>query len=641
MNVKKDCIKRLSRRSLKASRKRNVIAVIAIAMTELLFTALFTVAMSINSSCRSNSSLNSIESIDLTAVLSVVSFLVLIALTGYLIISNIFYISVSEDVRFFGLLKTIGVTNRQLKTIIRRQALWLCAVGIPVGLLPGYGIGAALMPKIMAQTVYGANKSVIDTSPLIFIFSAVFAILTVLISSSKPSRIAARISPTEASKYIFTPQCKTNHSIVHGAKIHQMAFTNVQRNKKKTALVIISLSLSVVLMNSLVTFTNGFDMEKYVSNTICADFIVSNSDYFNFNPSNKFISQNDIDKIKSKTSHSLFGCGYAPTVETKTPNGCDAQIEGLDSDLLEKLNIVKGDLTPMLRGSENAIALQVDDDDSGNAIFSEDYPPIGSKQTVTYVYDGYYIDSRTGEKSNQSTPQEFLKYRIVKGNSVDYTVCAYVTVPNSMSYRYILGEGFSFVLPSTALKKDSNQNATALFCLFDSPNTSSEKETENYLKNLTFNNTELLYESKSTVKSDFTDFQDMFLTAGGVLCAVVGVIGILNFFNSIMTGIMSRKREFAMLSAIGMTNGQLKKLLICEGLLYALSSAAVALAFSAAIGPLTETFLTNMFWFFSPNFTILPIAISIPVFIFIGLLIPAIMYRNTQKHGIAEQLRDF
>ena len=60
-----------------------------------------------------------------------------------------FQISVAGDIRFYGLLKTIGTTPRQLKRIIRQQALLLCLIGIPAGLLLGYGIGAVLMPVVL------------------------------------------------------------------------------------------------------------------------------------------------------------------------------------------------------------------------------------------------------------------------------------------------------------------------------------------------------------------------------------------------------------------------------------------------------------------------------------------------------------
>ena len=124
------------------------------------------------------------ESMDAGTVLAIAAFLILVIFTGYLIIYNIFQISVTGDIRFYGLLKTIGVTPRQLRRIIRQQALLLCVAGIPLGMLLGYGVGALLTPVVMARTTFGAGITTISTSPLIFLFSALFALVTVQLSLS-------------------------------------------------------------------------------------------------------------------------------------------------------------------------------------------------------------------------------------------------------------------------------------------------------------------------------------------------------------------------------------------------------------------------------------------------------------------------
>lgn len=250
------------------------------------------------------------ESMDAATLLAIVAFLALVIFTGYLIIYNIFQISVTGDIRFYGLLKTIGVTPRQLKRIIRQQALFLCVAGIPAGLLLGYGVGAFLTPVVMARTTFGAGVSTVSTSPLIFLASALFALLTVMLSCARPGKIASKVSPVEATKYTETVKSKKKKRTTRGAKVYQMAFANLGRNKRKTVLVVISLSLSVVLLNILVTFTGGFDMEKYLAKQTCGDFIVSSTDYFRYNRSESYISQEQIEEIKANTRSSLSGCGY-------------------------------------------------------------------------------------------------------------------------------------------------------------------------------------------------------------------------------------------------------------------------------------------------------------------------------------------
>ena len=611
------------------------------------------------------------ESMDATTLVAIIAFLALVIFTGYLIIYNIFQISVTGDIRFYGLLKTIGVTPRQLRRIIRQQALFLCVVGIPIGLLLGYGVGASLTPVVMARTNLGVGVSTVSTSPLIFFASALFALITVLLSCSRPGKIASKVSPVEATKYTEFVRSKKKHRTTRGAKVHQMAFANLGRNKRKTVLVVISLSLSVVLLNILVTFTGGFDMEKYLAKQTCADFIVSSTDYFRYNRSGSYISQEQIEQIKANTSESLAGSGYqlmgaiswiseeawraeraryglSEMMEMElamaTRRGelvsAEAQIEGLDESLFEKLTLIEGDLTPLFHEDSNAIAMAVYTDDYGNVSTPDYYPSVGSTQTITYVEDAYYIDSRTGEKCNETTPQEYLEYYIAESRDVDYTICAYVTIPHSMSYRYGTF-GYRYILPVTRLAEDSQQDPIPLFWLFDTPDAAAEDAAESYLAELTADDLSLLmYESKTTLRAEFEGFQNMFLLLGGLLCAIIGLVGILNFFNAIMTGILSRKREFAVLQAVGMTNKQLKAMLVYEGLFYALCSALSALVLSFILNPLVGDLMENMFWFFSAKFTIVPVLLAIPIFALLGWLIPYVMYNHAAKSSIVDQLRD-
>ena len=129
----------------------------------------------------------------------IVAALILILLTGYLIIYNVFQISVAGDIRFYGLLKAIGTTPRQLRRIIRTQALILSLIGIPAGLLLGWLLGGVLTPVIVRQL--NGVAAVVSVSPLLFAGSAVFALVTVLISCRRPGRLAGRVSPVEAVRY--------------------------------------------------------------------------------------------------------------------------------------------------------------------------------------------------------------------------------------------------------------------------------------------------------------------------------------------------------------------------------------------------------------------------------------------------------
>ena len=137
-----------------------------------------------------------------TSIIAALAALLLIVFTGYLIIYNIFQISVKNDIRFYGMLKTIGTTGKQIRGMIRRQALLLSAVGIPVGLIAGYLIGKLLVPIVISATNADANAGItVSLNPLIFVGSALFVLITVLISTGKPGRIASGVSPIEAMRF--------------------------------------------------------------------------------------------------------------------------------------------------------------------------------------------------------------------------------------------------------------------------------------------------------------------------------------------------------------------------------------------------------------------------------------------------------
>lgn len=613
------------------------------------------------------------QSMDMSTVLAIAAFLALVIFTGYLIIYNIFQISVTGDIRFYGLLKTIGVTPRQLRRIIRQQALFLCLIGIPTGMLLGYGVGAVLTPVIILRTSLGVSAVTVSNSPFIFAASASFALVTVLLSCARPGRIAAKVSPVEATKYTEVAQTKKKGRSTRGARVHQMAFANLGRNRRKTVLVVVSLSLSVVLLNTLVTFVGGFDMEKYLESKTCADFIVSGTDYFRFNWAVEYISEDSIADIKANTTQTTAGCGYTlhgmgtqawmteeawrdiaegyypdelrETILKQAARRGDLvcekiQVEGLDEALFDKLTVLEGDLSSLLQEDSKTIALIVNTDDYGAPMIPKSYPAVGEKLTVTYVDDGYYIDTRTGEMCTDSTPEEYRQFYMADSHDVDYTVCAYVTVPYSMSYRYYT-LGYSAVLPAGRLKQDSGQEMLPLFYLFDTPDAASEEAAERYIADMTAGETSgMMYESKSTVRAEFQNFQNMFLLLGGLLCTIIGLVGVLNFFNAIMTGILSRRREFAVLQSIGMTNRQLKCMLVYEGMFYALGAAGTSLVLSVLLNFLVEKPFENMFWFYSAHFDIIPVLAAIPVFVLLGWLIPSVTYGQAAKHSVVERLRE-
>ena len=608
-------------------------------------------------------------------VIAMAAFLILVIFTGYLIIYNIFQISVTGDIRYYGLLKTIGVTPRQLKRIIRQQALLLCAIGCPLGLAAGWAVGYLLVPVVIEKSSLEEISARVSSSSVIFIVSALFAVVTVLLSCGRPGRMAAKVSPVEAVKYTESGNFSRRQRRSRSAGIGRMALANLGRNKKKTILVVVSLSLSVVLLAVTFQFTGGFSMEKYLAEKTCADFIVGSTDYFRFRGGipDSGISEETVKTIQANTEMESGGQAWAvsgedPKVwmseEQFRENAYGAsgemirqelsyrerrgekieaslQVEGMDNALLEKLTVLAGDIKPLQDPEAKAIAVTVDTDDYGNPEGGDAAPQPGEKLTVTYVDEGYYEDSRTGEPVTDATPEEYIRYHIEKSHDVEYTVCAVVTVPYQISFRYGLMYSMEAVMGTEQLRRDSGTELESLLYMFDTPDREAEKAAETFLAGMTAGETSgLMYESKDLARKDFQGFQQMFLFLGGALCAIVSIVGILNFFNAILTGILARKREFAMLQAVGMTGKQLKKMLMEEGLIYAGTTILISLVLILAMEPLTGRMLESMFWFFEYHFSVTAVFVTAPVFLFLGVALPLAVYRSIAKLTIVERLRE-
>lgn len=173
------------------------------------------------------------DSMDAGAILAVIVVLVVVTFTGYLVIYNIFQISVAGDIRYYGLLKTIGVTPKQLRRIIRQQALILSAIGIPVGLLLGYGVGVLAVPVSLSTSIMGGRYTTISISPWIFLGAAIFALLTVLLSCARPGKVAGSVSPMEAVRYSEVQKTGKKTRASRQVTPFSMARANLGRSGKK------------------------------------------------------------------------------------------------------------------------------------------------------------------------------------------------------------------------------------------------------------------------------------------------------------------------------------------------------------------------------------------------------------------------
>ena len=615
------------------------------------------------------------DRLDPSVAAIIVGVLGLILLTGYLIIYNVFQISVAGDIRFYGLLKTIGTTPRQLRRIIRTQALLLSLVGIPIGLLLGWLLGGVLTPVITARL--NGVTTVVSVSPLLFAGAAIFALGTVLISCRRPGRLAGKVSPVEAVRYTEgkAPNRKGKKR-GKGVSLMSMAWANLGRSRGKTFLTVLSLTLAVVLLTLTVTFTVGFDMDKYVSNFTASDFILADAGQFQtggdaFNDE-MGVPEEVIDTVNAQGGIAWSGRIYGKTgpalefvteeyyramwgrwnpqevvdsmVASKDRNedgllADRVQLYGMEPFALSHLTVLEGDLSKLNDPDGNYIAAVYSDDDYGNPAMDSHWARLGDTVTIRYVEETEYYNPDTGEVYGpwENVP-EGASYvdRAIKYRDVDYTVAALVMVPYAFSYRYYGAD--EFIMGAETFLRDTGTDSV-MYYAFDTTE-EANAPMESFLADYTgTQNPQFDYESKASYAGEFESFRSMFLLLGGALSFIVGLVGVLNFFNAILTGITARRRELAVLQSIGMTARQLRTMLALEGLFYTVGAALLALALIVVTAPFVGPALNGMIWFFTYRFTVWPIAVVLPLFGALGILIPVLSCRTAQRYSVVERLR--
>ncbi|ONI45855.1 hypothetical protein AN641_03145 [Candidatus Epulonipiscioides gigas] len=539
-------------------------------------------------------------------------------LTGYLIIFNIFKISVSNDIKFYGLLKTIGATTKQIRKILYTQALILALIGIPIGLSGGYLAGILIAPIILNTLNIMSTELTINI--WIFIGSSLFALVTVITSCRKPAKFASKVSPIEAVRYTGANTVTKAKRKTRKITVLNLALANISRSKTKTIVVIASLSLSLLILQFTFIATNGFDMNKFLKQYVITDFLIGNSQYFSFSTDfneNIALKDTDINAIKKISGIEQAGIVYGDIYSnntTQTVNGeqLNIQLYAMDEYALDKLDVIEGT-------TKNGIILI----NSYN-----NFTEIGDIVTINYPIE---VETLENEYGNYEIATSY--------KDISYTVVGIADIDYNLSYRYYVMNEESFILPSNLMPKDI-ENLAPMNLLLDVEE-SKISEIENFLTKYTTNENPMLnFESRQKHIEKFIDLKNMFVITGSSLGGIIGFIGILNFVNVILTSIITKKLEFATLQSIGMTGKQLKTMLVCEGLTYVIMTIIITLALTIIINPALKIVLSNIFWFFTAKFTVVPLIVITPILTFIGIITPIMLYKILNRQSIVERLRN-
>lgn len=561
---------------------------------------------------------------------------ILIVLSGYLFIYNVLHISIAKEVRFFGQLKTIGTTSKQIRGFVHKQVLWNSLAGIPLGMILGAFVSFLIVPAALelANPTLQFKKAVVF-HPLIFMGAALFSGLTIYFSSRKPAMIAGDISPVDAAKYYGLVSPRRDKNSVNGGRLAYMAWRNLFREKKQAVIILSSFFVTLTALLVITTLVNG-SSTKHVLNTM-RDFDIQILNYsVVYNKPVQRIQPSVIQQIKSMDG--VAGVRTVSSAEIRIPYEEDILKEYFTR--LEEMPIARGDYEEQMilykEGKETDLftGRLVGIDEAEFDTINKRMDGTLNKEAFMSGDIGFISPFLMGSPVTEAVGKELVYQLDQNDERKQFQIKIGAEVPNvnffSSGYLpiIIISEGLAEEIlgePITEILKIE----------YDEPfNAELDKKIKALFK----------AEKNITIESKFDSYDEMkqsetqLKILGGGLGIILTLLAILNYCNMTAAGIENRIKEFAALESIGMTTVQIRKVLLIEGALYGV----VSFFFVMILGiPIDYVIYHTMNRYRIP-FQI-PVRSTLAVFggiLIACIFVPLVIYQFLHKENIVEQLRD-
>lgn len=566
-----------------------------------------------------------------------------IVISGYLIIYNILYIAVTKNIQFYGLLKTIGTSPKQIKKIVKLEGLKLSIIGIPIGIILAVIVSYLIVPLALEGMASGTYyekmmENKIYFEPIVFILSILFSLFTVLISCKKPSKIASSISPIEAMKYSGqkTKKEKKNRNSTKGGKLYKMAWYNVFRDKKRAILVFLSLFMGIMAFLGVNTFINSVSVENYANRYLNNDFELQAYYDDNSGIDNKVI--NEIEKIEGINSVETLKASMLQMDMNekiikpllKVAYERHGEDESALQTYLDKVKKNPSEFSPWVVGVEDK-TIERFNEENEEKIDLEAF-----KNGKLALIESFYYSK--GKKLDFSGKKITLK-NADKNKTMSFNTRMFFNDESgilSFNGSNVLGVPTIYVSSSALNKLDKNLNVDKIYIDVDDKYDSKVKSK---LKTIA-SESRLVLESKTDKIESFNKSSLMMNVVGGGISIILIFIGLLNFINVMVTNVNVRLQELAIMESIGMTKKQIKNMLTIEGAYYAsittLLTCTLGMGMVYLIAQLTKN-IADYAEFVFPGMEL----ISLITLIFtVCLITPVMAYKYSSKKTVTERLRE-
>lgn len=569
--------------------------------------------------------------------------ILLIFVSAYLIIYNVFYISAANDIREYGLLKAVGCQTRQIRKIMNTKAAIYCFAGIPIGVVLGALFGYFLTP-VIEKNMTSVSGSVTPATPFALICAVAFSAATVFLSMRKAAILASKASAVEAMHYIGETKGPGKAAAIRKVTPVSMARGNIRTNKKKLIVIVASIALSLIVMNTTYNIVVSFNLDKLVSHQMITDFRITDTATLSGVGSAevKTVPETVSEKVKSLKQIKNYGEVYQKYTRQSFSEG---QLLGAEnwgrrqgdpelSSILNEYNSdnINGKVTTEIYGVSGTLVNKI---------------PVleGSLDEEKFLSgEGVYITPLQGELSDKYYsvyhPGDEIQVEYGDNKYKSYKVLAVVNIPSAVHVASYERMGFEYVVSDTEFKKNvpDSRPISLLFDADDGAASFVRNLLESYLGS---NNYGLGLESKESIKEKYLNLTNMFEIVGYSLCILLGIIGLLNYINTVFSSILARRRELSVLEAVGMTKRQMLKMLSAEGMYYALFSVLAAFAVGIPVEILIIRPLEKIIYFLVWRVTVLPLVICIVPIVLIALIVPIICYKKFLSGNLIDRLGRF
>lgn len=573
----------------------------------------------------------------LTTVIALGALTAFIVFTGYLLIYNVLYISVSRDVRFYGLLKTLGATPKQIRRIILGQILRLSLIGIPVGALSAAGLSAVAIPAAISTLGIASTGAVVSFSPLIYLGAALFALLTALIGAIKPAKKAAAISPIEAQRFTGI-EYKRNHSYtpIRG-KTYKMALRNIFRDKKRAVLALLSLILGITTFTVVITLVSSMGMDGYIESMYQNDFTLLNDTLHTWHPNVQKFDQAFIARLEAMPgvehmdytlqepvrldyADETFGA-YVKELLARDGNNMDAFTK---EDIVRNFHgHILGISSAFLKGLNDEGLKGID----YNAFNRGEFALLCAKEA------GLLADTATEVSLTPMKWSENGLQEIVGHGKVHIPVGA--VAPSSL----FVGGGLAPTVIVSQAYLRTLYDQPAVYELRLNVSDEYQRQTLQILKQMAQDDPEIAFTARIEAIEEMQGIITTLYVLGGGIACVIALVGILNFVNVMSVGVMARKQEFAVMESIGMSKKQMRSMLRYEGVGYAV----ITIACSMSVGNLLNYCLFLLFQRSAEyavfRFPVMPVTVVCTFILLICILTTEVVYKGINNNTLAQRLR--